>query len=30
MINDYEPEGFEVCVKEEEWGNELWIVFKEI
>jgi hypothetical protein len=30
MINDYEPEGFEVCVEKEKWGNEYWIIFKEI
>lgn len=30
MINDYEPEGFEVCVEKEKWGNDYWIIFKEI
>lgn len=30
VINEYEPEGFEVCIEKEEWGNEYCISFKEI
>lgn len=30
VINEYEPEGFEVCTKKDKWENEYWIIFKEI
>ena len=30
VMNEYEPEGFEVCTEKEKWGNGFWVIFKEI